>query len=141
MSFVAALNALWMVLGLLALAGTLHTVLRRKDSERSAPRWLLVVGVGLIVAALFPYISASDDVLRIDHDQTQQAGHQHKHKTDNLMRLYEAMEMSVICRIQPLVIGFTFLALVLVFAVREVVRIAPSIAGRSPPAFLIPSQA
>ena len=136
MTFVAALNGLWVVLGLVALVSTIHTVWARKQSIRSARNWLLIVGVGLIVAALFPYISATDDVLRIDHDQTRQLpGHSHTQQTDNLLRLYEAMEISVVSPILPVTVHFTFLAFVGVLAVAATVAIAPAVAGRSPPSF------
>lgn len=125
-----------MVLGLVALLGSIHAVFLRKEDERDARRWLLVVGVGLIVAALFPYISATDDVLRIDHDQTQRshdAGQ--KHQTDNLMRLYETMDTSVVCRIQPLILTLVFAAFITVVFTRSVVLVAPATAGRSPPVY------
>lgn len=125
-----------MVLGLAALLGSIHAVCLGKEKERHSRRWLLVVGVGLIVAALFPYISATDDVLRIDHEQTQNShGPGQKHKTDNLMRLYETMDTSIVCRIQPFIFTLIFTAFVTVLVLRDVALIAPATAGRSPPAY------
>ena len=65
-----ALNLLWLALGVFALASTLRSR-RHRAGFAHVPVWLHVCGVALIIAALFPYISATDDVLRIQHMDVQ----------------------------------------------------------------------
>lgn len=135
MHFETALNVIWLLLGLLALACTAHAVFRRTPDERRAPAWLHIVGVGLIVAALFPYISATDDVLRIEHFSSQSDPHHagKQTKTDDLIRLYEVMDTPLACPVSRVVLTFFFISLVFVPLVRLLDRIAPLQAGRSPP--------
>lgn len=133
--FETALNVAWLLLGALALACTLHAAFRGKPQERRAPPWLHVVGVALIVAALFPYISATDDILRIEHFSSQQDPHhpRRQSKTDDLIRLYEAMDTPLVCPVSEVALTFFFVSLVFAPLVRLIERIAPSEAGRSPP--------
>lgn len=131
----AALNVIWLVLGLVALASTVRVALRRSGEPKRAPAWLHVVGVGLIVAALFPYISATDDVVRIENFN---ARHDHRHpgrhsRTDDLTRLYETMDTPLVCRTAEVVITFFFVSLTFTPVLRAIDRIAPFEAGRSPP--------
>lgn len=135
MHFETALNVAWMLLGALALGFTAHAAFRRRPEERRAPAWLHVVGVGLIVAALFPYISATDDVVRIEHFSSQHDSHHSRKqsKTDDLIRLYEAMETAWVSPVAHVPLTFFFVALVFVPVATLVERIAPSEAGRSPP--------
>lgn len=94
-----------------------------------------MVGVALIVVALFPYISATDDVLRIErfnaqHDST----NPHKQTpSDDLMRLYETMDSPLVCRISEIVLTFFFISVVFTPIRMLIDRIAPLQAGRSPP--------
>lgn len=125
----------WLLLGLVALAFTAHAAFRRKPEEKRAPAWLHIVGVGLIVAALFPYISATDDVVRIEHFSSQ---HNPRHpqkqtKTDDLIRLYEAMDTPLACPVAEVCLILFFVSLVLAPLARLIERIAPFEAGRSPP--------
>lgn len=135
MQFDVTLNVVWLVLGFAGFGMAVRTVVR---SHRSARRqWLLLVRVGLIIAALFPYISASDDVLRIDHDQAQHQQHEKRSdraQTDNLMRLYAAMDTPLICAGTGLVTTFRFIALVAPVSQSGIERCTPRCAGRSPPA-------
>lgn len=135
MHFETALNVAWLGLGALALAFTAHNAFGRNAGGRQAPAWLHVVGVGLIVAALFPYISATDDVVRIEHFRSQHDSHHPgKHsKTDDLIRLYEAMESGRVAPVPQAVLIFFFVALVFAPVMRLIERIAPFVAGRSPP--------
>lgn len=136
MQFETLLNLAWLMLGAVSLGYTTHSVLRREKQKNRAPAWLHVVGVGLIVAALFPYISATDDFVRIEHSDAQHHSHhagQHQHKTDNLVRLYEAMETGRVCPIPKVALIFFFVSLVLAPTVKAIERIAPFEAGRSPP--------
>lgn len=135
MQFEAALNVVWLLLGVWALAFTAHAAFRRKPAYRRASAWLHVVGVGLIVAALFPYISATDDVVRIEHFSSQHDSHHsgNQSKTDDLIRLYEAMETAWVSPVSQAPLIFFFIALVFVPLVTLIERIAPFEAGRSPP--------
>ena len=134
--FETALNLVWLLLGLLALGCTAHAAFRRSPEQRRAPAWLHIVGVALIVAALFPYISATDDIVRIEHFSSQhnpQRSHDKQSKTDDLIRLYEAMDSPLACPVSQVVLIFFFVSLVLAPLVRPVERMAPFEAGRSPP--------
>jgi len=134
MHFEAALNVVWLLLGLCALASTARLAFRRRQASR-ASAWLHVVGVGLIVAALFPYISATDDVLRIENFTSQHDHHKPaKHsRIDDLMRLYETMDTPLVCHAPEIAITLLFFALVFIPVVLVTARIAPFAAGRSPP--------
>ncbi len=136
MHFDTALNLLWVLLGLSALAGTIRTRLRQPSSGNRAPAWLHIAGVALIVAALFPYISATDDVLRIQHFNAQQ-DHQHpdkKHSSDNnLIRLYETMDTPLISAAVVLVFCTFFISLVTTPVNALIDRSEPFESGRSPP--------
>lgn len=133
--FETALNLVWFLLGALALAWTAHSVFRRKPEQNRAPAWLHIMGVALIVAALFPYISATDDIVRIEHFGSQhESQHPDKHhKTDNLVRLYEVMDTAWVCPISQVALIFFFVSLVFIPSPRVIERIAPSESGRSPP--------
>jgi hypothetical protein len=132
--FETALNVAWLLLGLLALGCTAQAAFRDRGNRR-APAWLHIVGVGLIIAALFPYISATDDVLRIEHFSSQ---HDSRHpakqtKTDDLIRLYEVMDTPLACPVSEVALIFFFVSFVFTPLARLIARITPFIAGRSPP--------
>lgn len=135
MHFETALNVVWLLLGVFALASTVRAELRRSAEPKRAPAWLHIVGVGLIVAALFPYISATDDVLRIEQFNAQ---HDRRHsgkqsRTDDLIRLYETMDTPLVCRTAEVAITLFFVCLIFTPVLRAINRIAPSPSGRSPP--------
>jgi hypothetical protein len=139
-AFETILNCAWLLLGFTALA----FMLGRSRKGRSPV--LCCVGVGLIIAALFPIISASDDVIRIQHlervhgSSNRNAQNQssntngHKRTNDTLIRLYEAMESPL--AVTPVrisfVLFFAFLTVPLCAAYARQCTIAQS--GRSPPA-------
>ncbi|HTU44987.1 MAG TPA: hypothetical protein VMF91_07990 [Bryobacteraceae bacterium] len=135
MHFETALNVAWLLLGLVALACTAHAAFRQKREQGRAPAWLHIVGVGLIVAALFPYISATDDILRIEHFSAQQDSHRQRNQTkiDDLIRLYEVMDSPLACRVSQVTLTFFFFSLVFAPFATLIERIAPFEAGRSPP--------
>lgn len=135
MDFETALNVAWLLLGILALACTAHAAFRSPAVPRRAPAWLHVVGVGLIVAALFPYISATDDVVRIEHFSSQ---HDSRHpgkqtKTDDLIRLYETMDTPLVCPVSEVALILFFVSLVIAPLTALLEHFAPFEAGRSPP--------
>lgn len=133
--FETVLNLAWMLLGAVALACTTHSVFRRKPEQNRAPAWLHIVGVGLIVAALFPYISATDDIVRVEHFSSQHEPHHagKQRKTDNLVRLYEAMDTAWVSPVAEVALVFFFVSLVVTPLAKLIERFAPFQAGRSPP--------
>lgn len=135
MQFDTALNLAWLLSGVIALAMTLGLSRRVSSQKSGLSGWLHLIGVAAIVLALFPYISATDDMLRIEHFNTQQT-HQHgsKHNSsDDLLRLYEAMDSPLLgesCRIVLTLIFVSFLAVPDYNLARRSVTL---ITGRSPP--------
>lgn len=135
MQFDTALNLVWLLLGIIALASTARVTLRRSSGPKRAPAWLHIIGVGLIVAALFPYISATDDVLRAEHFNSQHDGANpgKQNRIDNLIRLYDAMDTPLLCETCEVVFTFFFFSLVFTPTIQAVNRVVPQQAGRSPP--------
>jgi hypothetical protein len=138
-----ALNLAWLLLGASALAATLG--LSRRASFSSKQLHLVIVSA--IVVALFPYISATDDMLRIEHftaqqthltaQQTHPNGSSHK-ASDDLLRLYETLDSPLIggsCRI---IFTAVFCVLLATPVRRTVRRSIPLEAGRSPPSLPYP---
>lgn len=139
MYFETALNVVWLLLGLFALASTARIALRPKTELKRAPAWLHIVGVGLIVAALFPYISATDDVVRIEHFSARHdRGHPGKRShNDDLLRLYQTIDTPLVCRISEVPIHLFYVSLTSTLVLHAMDRIAPLEAGRSPPSVAI----
>ena len=136
MSFDAALNAVWLLLGAIALACTAHARLRNQARHHTTGAASLhIIGVALIVAALFPYISATDDVVRIQHfDQQHDRRHPARNtQNENLIRLYETMDTPLVCHVQAIALVLFFVALVVAPVVKRICRNAPAESGRSPP--------
>jgi hypothetical protein len=144
--FDTALNLVWALFGILALGSIGHSAFCRNLDESLGSKRLHFVGLGLIIVALFPYVSATDDVLRIEHYRFQHetavqdnahsdtsAGNQAQ--LDDLMRLYEVMDSPLVCRVAEISFTLTFLALVVAPAVKLTHRSAPGCSGRSPPRF------
>ncbi|HEX4230109.1 MAG TPA: hypothetical protein VHZ07_15650 [Bryobacteraceae bacterium] len=140
MHFDTALNLVWALLGLLALSGTIRSEFFGRRCTRG-PRWLHVCGVALIIVALFPYISATDDILRIEHLNAElEHGHGNgsnngQKQNDDLMRLYETMDSPLIASFCQLIFTFCFFAFVIIITLSTLSRNAPHGAGRSPPVF------
>ncbi len=137
MHFDTALNLVWLVLGVIALGSTARVALR--DAANRSSACLHIIGVALIVAALFPYISATDDLVRSEEVSSHQ-GHDRapakKTPNNNLVRLYETLDSPLACA--KCVLTLTLLAIWIVFlpAPKQYRRAAPSWNGRSPPQFL-----
>lgn len=96
-----------------------------------------VIGVALIVAALFPYISATDDLVRSE-DLPNQHTQDHSSPTkktpnDSLIRLYEALDSPLACTTCAFVIAFFAVWIVFLPVAKRAHHIAPACAGRSPP--------
>jgi len=133
--FDTALNLVWLSLGLVALGSTVRASVRRGNSP-----WLHILGVALIVAALFPYISATDDLVRSENLSTQpDRSHSpfgKKAPNDNLIRLYETLDSPLACATCVLTLTFFTVWVILSPAFARDRRVAPASAGRSPPLLL-----
>lgn len=134
MQFDTALNVAWLLSGVIALATTLVLSRRVSSKKDGLSGWLHLIGVAAIVVALFPYISATDDMLRIEHFNAQQA-HQHggKHSSDDLLRLYETLDAPLLCNSCRIILTLIFLSLLTAPAHSLVRRSITLITGRSPP--------
>jgi hypothetical protein len=129
-----ALNSIWFAMGILACAGAIRAT-RRYSGFR-------VVGVVLVVAALlFPYISATDDVVRIEHlrGQSSHPSSSQRGPTDDLIRLYQTMDTPLVCAVLRVSLTLFFVLLIGTSIVRRIDRSAPFESGRSPPQFLFAS--
>lgn len=134
MHFDTALNSLWFALGVLACAGAIRAT-RRYSGFR-------VAGIVLVVAALlFPYISATDDVVRIEHlrGQSSHSSSSQRGPTDDLIRLYQTMDTPLVCAVLRVSLTLFFVLLIGTSVVRRIDRSRPFESGRSPPQFLFPS--
>ncbi len=146
----SVLNLAWLVMGLAALALVVRIEWRRSRDSRSSKsagnHLPHIVGVAMIVAALFPYISATDDILQIErwHAQTGQPIHsQGKHQqpndagrrtqSDTLIRLYEAIDSAVFVVRRHVALTLSFVAMTTPVTFETQSRSVPFFAGRSPP--------
>jgi hypothetical protein len=133
--FDTALNLVWLFLGVVALGSTIRAAIRARNSRSSA--YLHIIGVALIVAALFPYISATDDLVRSESLSTQQdrdhSSSGKKTPNDNLIRLYETLDTPLACSTCILTLTFFPVWLILAPILKRDRRVAPACAGRSPP--------
>ena len=128
MHFDTALNLSWLVIGMLAFAAVVLTTRRRTGSR--------IAAAALIIAALlFPFISATDDVVRIEHWRGQ-ATHSNSQRgpNDDLVRLYQTMDTPLVCTVLGVSLTLFFVLFVWAGAVQRLDRSAPSESGRSPPA-------
>jgi hypothetical protein len=129
--FDTALNSIWFAMGALACAGASRAT-RRSSGFR-------VAGIVLVVAALlFPYISATDDVVRIEglRGQSSHSSSSQRGPTDDLIRLYQTMDTPLVCAVVRLSLTLFFVLLIATSVVRRIDRSAPFESGRSPPRFL-----
>lgn len=139
-----ALNLLWLILVFSALVS--YGVSGRKRRGFSLLRRIFGgVAVFLASLALFPCISASDDLVQLEwyglhskhapaHDKDG-AGHRHPEKSlATLVRLLEALEAAQLVQACSLVVLLLALAMVSLPASRLTARSTPNCSGRAPPA-------
>lgn len=128
------LNLVWVLLGALALCGTAQATCRRVRPLRGSA-WLHIIGVALVIAALFPFISATDDILRIEQIKTHQQDPYSSQRgpNDDLLRLYQVMDTPVVGTISEISLTLFFVLLVVNPLIRRIERSAPFESGRSPP--------
>ncbi len=138
------LNALWLLVGILAIGMTLHA-----SSGKGGSRGWRLAGIVLVLAALFPFISATDDILRVEHYSAEQQGaserpgtpghgRQHSQRTtngDDLVRLYEAMDAPLVPNVIAIAVVLLLISFVTVAREAILTTVAPSKFGRSPPTF------
>lgn len=132
------LNVVWLLLAALAIGITL-----RASSVRGGSVSWRLAGVILVVAALFPFVSATDDILRVEHyateHDTSEHGQHHSRQrnssSDDLIRLYETLDAPVTPDIAVLAFVLVFVSFVTVSAGAVLTRVAPGEFGRSPPVF------
>ncbi len=134
MAFETILNVVWLLLGFIALTAI------SARSHKSRSTLSCCIGVALIAATLFPVVSASDDVIRIQHlERLHDSGHDgskstgQKRSNETLIRLYEAMESPLV--VTPVRICFVlmFAFLVSPLCISNVRRSTIAQGGRSPP--------
>jgi hypothetical protein len=135
MAFDTALNALWLLLGAIVMGWMLCARYRNGPRRSVCATSLQAIRFALVLAALFPYVSATDDVVRIQtldqhHDRSYPA---RQTQNQNLLRLYETMDTPLVCRVQEIAFVLFFVALVLAPVVKCSTRSEPSESGRSPP--------
>ena len=82
----------------------------------------------LVVAALFPFISATDDLVRIEQAARPSTAN------EQLIRLYTNMETPLPAEAPELSFTLCFILLVLPLLTRSLERSVPKGVGRSPPA-------
>lgn len=131
MHFDTALNLIWIALGILACAGAIRATQRYGGCR--------IAGTALVVAVLlFPYISATDDVLRIEHlrGQSSHSSSSQRGPNDDLIRLYQTMDTPLVSAVLSVSLTLFFVLLVCTSVVRRIDRNAPFESGRSPPELL-----
>jgi hypothetical protein len=124
------LNLAWLLLGVLAVGATFGV-----SSCKSGSKPWQLAGIILVLAALFPIISATDDVLRVEHYTSEHGGHHSRRSTtgDELIRLYEAMDAPLTVQASRIEFILLFISFVTVVKTAVLTRVAPFAAGRSPP--------
>jgi hypothetical protein len=134
-AFESILNAAWLLMGIFALIAICARACKARNTVSCC------IGAALIAATLFPVISASDDVIRIQHlerthqshpDSSNTAGH--KRTTESLIRLYEAMESPLVPAVVLISFVLVFIFLVRPFCVANVGERKMAQGGRAPPA-------
>ena len=131
------LNLIWLCLGAAALFATRGC---RPMGETKRFRSFRFISVVLVIAALFPYISALDDTLQLAQlgraagarSWTQKRAPD-SHHANELVWLFESMGDSVLAPAPAIAPRFSYLKLVSVPDFTELGRPSPPSLGRSPP--------
>jgi hypothetical protein len=142
--FDTALNLAWLALGVSAFSVAVRTTVRARRGHAKAPPGFQFLGVVFIVAALlFPYFSATDDIVRIEnfdflHSSTHTERNQHqpqnkRSRNSELIRLYETMDTPLISAASILIFALFFVRLVVPELIAFVGHDETLASGRSPP--------
>ena len=137
MPFDVALNLAWLGLGSLILALTIGASRRLKGRD-SVPYWLQIACAVAIAGALFPFVSATDDLVRMEampsaseHQDTRNTGT--SESNSNLLHLYQAAETFLTSRAIRIAYTPVFFAISRSIAPQSLGYVRLHIAGRSPP--------
>jgi hypothetical protein len=140
MTFDGALNLVWLLVGAAALG-----VLAARDMCRRVPLWdrcRRALAVAIACVALFPCVSASDDLVQFERLKASSLSQDEvdalpAKRVENpalyLARLLESLENFQISTVRQLHVTLSLLALVGPFSNQGVERPLPSRLGRSPP--------
>jgi hypothetical protein len=131
--FETALNCVWLLLGATAIAGTVRAARRRGSESRRFSASLQLIGISAVVLALFPYISASDDVLRIASAAPQKSETGSRPSNGDTVRLYEVIDSAIVTSGCSFAVTLVFVCLVVSFTAEPRSRAVPFASGRSPP--------
>ncbi len=145
MTFEAALNLLWALVGVAALGVLGVSELRRRRATTVRARCRRGLAVLIATVALFPCVSASDDLVRFEHFQLNLKTHAgvgtslpekaNPRPALYLARLLEALENFQISAVGWLFVTLGFFALIRVVCKLSCERSLPSPTGRAPPDF------
>ena len=136
MHFDAALNLVWLCLGVALLALTVYTSERSARGRKHAP-WLRLAGAVVIAGTLFPCVSATDDLVWMERS-TPRSEHQNTRSdsTRLLLNFHQASEASLPIGTVKLGCTFVFLGFLLVPVFQSIGRQRTRVTGRSPPAWV-----
>jgi hypothetical protein len=136
--FDLTLNLVWALLGAIALL-IARADLKNRAASSFASRLFHFIRTALVVAALFPYISATDDMLQIEHVSAELGDHEkrpdHHSNGHDLWRVFDSNESSVASSSFRLVIAFASVGIVIATVVRSLDSFSPTGSGRSPPIY------
>ena len=133
MHFETALNCAWLLLGTAAIAGTVRAARHGTAGNKRFSACLQLIGIIAVVLALFPYISASDDVLRIASSVPQSSESGSRDTAKDTLRLYETVDSAIVSHGCSFAVTLAFVCVVAAFTVHVQTRTVPLALGRSPP--------
>lgn len=133
----ATLNWIWLLLGLVAVASAAGSYYYRVGVSGRERKLSLLIGVAVIIAALFPYISSTDDSLRFDDLSAQHNQDHHPNKDSrvngSLILLYEATDAAIPIQVFRLCVIWVITGLVVYRFFQGALASSPWVYGRSPP--------
>jgi len=127
----AILNLLWVTLSIAAVLLQLRADVRRGATRRARIRGAVIVL--LAVVALFPCISASDDLARINLLDSKNQASPEARSLGELVRLFDILESAQIAVVLAVAVTLAVFAVVVTFGPDSIDRLLPSFSGRAPP--------
>ena len=136
---VTALNLIWLLVALAALATVLGS--ERKRTSTRAARSRRLVSVLLVTVSLFPCVSASDDVVNFSYvsaglETRSGFGHSapdHSNTNTEIYLALQNLEHLQVTAFYTLFVAFSFFGFVFFSAPRSILRRLPSFVSRGPP--------